>query len=297
MKRVIFILFILTPVLSVDGAKAFDPSGMDMDRLMFHATRYGTTPEKRERKAAARDELMGRGTVALRYLVGNTGIENMWFWIYARQMVEQMPGEQAMPVLLDALQSPDVQVRKAAIYFMGEYETPEHADRIMPMLDHEKTAGVTLRTLGKWGVKSAVPMIIPFLQSTNERKRVAAANALRDIGDPRAVQPLMEVLDDPVFTVRNTAARALVSLGDRSRQAVLESLPNAGPVSRRQMIRMLCDLRIDDVETVLVPWLKHRDWGVRGDAFRALKAIAPEKAARDPLGSTHPYARFLLVLP
>lgn len=201
-------LLIASPVF----AETMDCSAMAFDELMLHASRYGSTELKRERKAAARTELFARGSAALEYLIGRMDIENMWFGIYAQQMVETLPPEESAPVLLRALDSKSKDIRKMAIYFLGFNSTPQHAKRVLPFLHRDHEAGAAMRTLGKWGVREAVPDIIPYLRDSDERRRIAAANALHDIGDPLAVPSLRAVTRDRYFTVRKAVERALKKL-------------------------------------------------------------------------------------
>lgn len=209
-RYAIIALVVCSTAMCADGTSAeFDPGSATFDQLMFHVARYGNTEEKREHKAAARKEMKARGAEALRYLVEHSHIKNMWFAIYARQLVEQLDEQEAVPVLLEMLDSPRMKVRKNAVYFLGFHEAPAHAARILPLLEDEDMAGVAIRTLGKWRVSEAVPQIVPFLKDEKERRRVLAANALRDIADPQSVAALQEARNDQFFTVRKAVARAL----------------------------------------------------------------------------------------
>ncbi len=54
------------------------------------------------------------------------------------------------------------------------------------------------RALGDLGDKRAVEPLVAILKETNSSKvRDAAAVALRDLGDPRALTPLLELIADP----------------------------------------------------------------------------------------------------
>ena len=70
-------------------------------------------------------------------------------------------------------------------------------------------------TLGKIGDPRAVEPLIDALQDdafANVRGR--AAEALGEIGDPRSVEPLIAALNDEDWLVRGRAARALGKIGD-----------------------------------------------------------------------------------
>jgi HEAT repeat protein len=179
------------------------------DALIFDAQRYGNTPEKREAKRIAREELFARGPDALREVMQRVHYENVMMGVLAQEMVEQMEPAEAAPVLAEFLDSPHARTRRIAVFFMGFHNTPEYASRIMPLLDDEEVAGAALRTLGKWKAKEAVPLIVPFLANEREVRRIAAVNALRDIGDPTVVPLLKPLLEDSFFTVREATKRAL----------------------------------------------------------------------------------------
>jgi HEAT repeat protein len=236
------------------------------EELIFHAQRYGNTEAKATWKTAARDEVFRRGPDSLRWLVGHAKIDNIMIQVLAEELMYKLKAEQAVPVLLEALGSPEPRTRRTAVYFLSFFSTPEHAARLMPLLKDDETAGAAIRTLGKWKVKAAVPDILPFLTHEKEVRRIAAVNALRDIGDPAAVPALIERLGDPLFTVRETASRALVALGAPARKALIRALPRAEGQALRQIIRTLGELPAWRTSRALRPYLKHPDPAVRADA-------------------------------
>ncbi len=111
--------------------------------------------------------------------------------------------------------------------------------RLRTLLDDDEAAGAAIRTLGKWRDRESVARIAGFLANVKETRRVAAANALRDIGDPAAVPALLSALRDPVFTVRLTAQRALIALGEPAEKAALQAWHAADPATRRHLLGVL----------------------------------------------------------
>jgi len=259
--------------LSVQEA-AGNLTNMPLEELMVDANRYGTTEEKLTRKYAAQEEIMNRGSESLTYLINNTHLKNMWFWIFSRMLVEKLPAEEAMPILLAATTSEKQAVKKSAIYFMSYYDTPENATAIQPFISDEKLAGVTMRTLGKWHATNAVPEILPYMHHEKERLRIVAVNALRDIGDPSAVPALVVALGDPVFTVRNAAARALGVIGQPAEPALLEAYEQAGTTQKRQILRTLSDLRSADALLLIEAAQSDSNPGIREDAHRAYEILS-----------------------
>jgi hypothetical protein len=186
------------------------------DRLLFDATRYANTPEKREAKRIARDELKSRMPEALRAAMKHMHGDSVGLQVITMEWVLEQPSDVVTPVMLDFIDNENTDTRRVAIYFMGFHETPEHAQRIMKYLDDEDCRGAAIRTLGKWKIKDAREPIEYWLANGKERIKVVSANALRDIGDPACLPALVTAMNDPLFTVRNTAARAIVSFGDQA---------------------------------------------------------------------------------
>jgi len=251
-----------------------DPAGLSLDDLMFHASRYANTPVRARNKRTAREALHERGAVALRYLVERTNMENIWFFLYARQMVNRLPDPDAAEVLLEFIHVGDDDVRKAAVFLLGYCDTPDHAEAVVPLLDDDTCAGAAVRTLGKWRHAASVQRIAAYLADPEERRRVVAARALGDIGDAAACAALIGALGDPVFTVRNTAADALADLPpDAACEALLAALPDGAGAARRQIVRTLGVVRCEAAADALAALLDDPDPAVRGDAARALRAV------------------------
>jgi HEAT repeat protein len=181
------------------------------DDLLVVALRSGPA-DQQARSRAAQQQFMDAGTNGLAFLMSRVHLENVMVPVFTREVLNHLATNEAVSVLLDFLEDGHPRTRKLAAYWLGVFRTPEHAGRLLPLLDDDEAAGAAIRTLGKWGVREALPRIHPFLRDPKEVRRVVAANALRDLGDPAAVPFLIEALGDPVFTVRETAARALATM-------------------------------------------------------------------------------------
>ena len=209
------------------------------ESLILDATRYGSTPEKKAAKSAAHAELLIRGTNALLVLMDSVHVENIALQLLTQEEVEHLSAAESARILLPYLKSDRPRTRRFAAYFLGLHVTPEYASEVMPLLRDEESAGSALRTLGKWKVRAAVTAIVPFLRHDREVYRVAAVNALREIGDPSVAPKLVDALDDPFFTVRETAQRALVELGPQAEKVMIQTLPDAHDGKLRHLIRAL----------------------------------------------------------
>lgn len=271
-------LVLIAATVAFAGASDFNPTNATLDELFATAQRYGNTPERRQNKESARAELLARKAESLKYLLQGVHTENMWYGIYADQVMDGMATNDIATVLLPFLKSEHKETRRLTVYFLGLRRTPEHAPLILPFLDDEEASGPAIRTLGKWQVTNAVDRITTFLGDTKERKRVLAANALGDIRDPRAVTALIRALADPVFTVRRASARALAALGPAAEKELLDSLKITQATQRREIIQTLGAMRSKEAIPSLRALLNNPDQGTRTDAAIALTAIAPKES-------------------
>lgn len=267
------LLLLSTSAGAEQNSLGFDPETASFNELFFHVQRYGTTREKKNRRTAARSVLFARGAETIGYLVAHTHIENPWYFMLTDELVRKTEAASAVPVLLEQLKSDEPRVRKTAIFFLGFYNTPEHAEKVIPFLTDDKLGGVSARTLGKWGIESAVPRIMEDLNHENERRRILAVNALRDIGDARAIPGLIASLGDPLFTVRRTASRALLSFGVDAQHSLIETIPGAEPTILREIIRVLDSIASENALESLRPLLDNENDAVRREAQQAVERI------------------------
>lgn len=266
------------------SAVAEDPSAWSIEEVLRKATRYGDTELRRAEKEQARERLFAMGADGLREVMERIHLENAGLFLLAQEMVDaKVSAQDGIPLLLGYLTHDRVEARRAAAYLLGFYPAPRAGStKLLPLLDGDETRNAAIRTLGKWKAGRARDAIAGYLAgSTNERTRVAAANALRDIGNAGDIPRLVVALGDPVFTVRNTASRAIASYGWAARTALLRELEtDVSPTARRQVIRLLGELRIRTASRDLKAMLADPDPGIRMDAAWALRMLDPSYASR-----------------
>ena len=182
--------------------------------LLTHACNYATSDDKKATARLALNELKRRGPDGMRALMDHIHIKNIYIRVTADNWIRYDKDESMIAVFLEYLDSKHPRTRSQAAFLLGYYELPEYAERLFPLLKHDETDKHALRTLGKWKVKSAIPHVRPYLSHEEERYRILAANALRDIATPETIDDLIPLLDDEMFTVRYAAARALEAIGE-----------------------------------------------------------------------------------
>lgn len=134
--------------------------------------------------------------------------------------------------------------------------------------------------LGNIGDIRAVPPLIDALKHTVKEVRASAAKALGMLGDTRAVNALAEALNDTDKQVHLKAAHALAKLGDdRALEPLIAALQN-----NREDVSTLAAERLGAfgdtraVEPLLNAALKHGFIGIKVKAIEALGLLSDERA-------------------
>lgn len=137
----------------------------------------------------------------------------------------------------------------------------------------------------------AYPVAMRGLSDVDGDVRSSAAEALGQIGDVRAVEPLVAALRDPEGYVRNRAAWALGQIGDaQAVEPLIAALRDKDWDVRSRAAEALEKIGKPSVE-LLIAALRDNNWNVRRSAAYALgkikdaRAVAPLIAAlRDTVG-------------
>jgi HEAT repeat protein/MFS family permease len=127
----------------------------------------------------------------------------------------------AIDPLMELLNSPEPALRRAACYSLGSL----HADRAGPRLldvvrsgtsDQEvECAEAAIVGLGRMRYREAVPYLADVLGAYDRRIKIAAANALAEIGDAAALERLIAALDaETDYTTLSAFAEAIASMRD-----------------------------------------------------------------------------------
>ncbi len=95
-------------------------------------------------------------------------------------------------------------------------ERKRDVKQLIKALSYKKDAGVredAAIALGEIGDARAVEPLIKALSDSNENVRENAADTLGEIGDARAAESLIRMRDDPDSDVRQNVKHALAKLG------------------------------------------------------------------------------------
>ncbi len=148
----------------------------------------------------------------------------------------------------------------------------------LPSLDEYALRAAVL-ALGRIGSPAAVPALVAALQSAPETA-AAVAGALGAIGDRRACEPLLALLDDPGAAVRHAAIGALGSIGHAGlRGRVCELLESASPTLRESAARIAGYLGYEPCLERLLALCRDADEGVRRAAVEHLVYLDDPRVA------------------
>ncbi|WP_435067241.1 HEAT repeat domain-containing protein [Haloplanus sp. C73] len=220
----------------------------------------------------------------------------------------QLEKDGDVDALLDHLKLSDsASIRKRAALILGNVvdDEPQAVDALINAAqtdDDEEVRGAAIDALDSIGGEALERLVgemagveadgadwvraeafVETLSADRPELRMAAANALRQLGDSGALPALVEALDDPSPRVRSRAARACGAIGDeRASDALADRLSDpAGPV-RREAADALAAIGTDRALSPLLGAVDDDTEEVRYAAVMALGSYQGA-AAIDPL--------------
>lgn len=138
-------------------------------------------------------------------LVRRTGVNRL----------RDFPGPEALVLLRAALEDSSAHVRATAVLALESEHTKEVIPDLIRHLSDDPSDYVraicAFTLMWVQDLRTFEPLV-DALKSDDSRLRSAATTALGRLGDQRAIPPLMEVLNDPQWTIRCGAAWALLDL-------------------------------------------------------------------------------------
>jgi HEAT repeat protein len=200
----------------------------------------------------------------------------------AAQSLHWIVKYRGIDVALDAFAMKDVhqEVRRVALVEISRSDHPKKVELLIEGLADpgDEVQGWAVRALAKVKPREAVESLIVVLKTAkNNGVRADAAEALGEIGDPKAFDALTEAVGDKTSLARAAAAKALGKLGDPGAiPSLLGLLDNEGFDSRRYAAYALARFEDPRVAPALIGLLKHPSATTRTDAAWALgKVKAP----------------------
>lgn len=126
---------------------------------------------------------------------------------------------------------------------------------------------------------AAVTALTAVLKGDSYERRVAAANALADIGDAGVLKPLLGALKDPEGMVRSAAANGLARLADpQSLPGLITALKDRDHNVRVAVVSALGQLGDKQAVKPLQALVTDREWEVRAALAEALGRLGDKSA-------------------
>jgi len=191
----------------------------------------------------------------------------------AAQALGVAKDHRAVEPLIAALQDRTATVRQRAVVALGRLKDARAIPALIEMLDTDnwKLHQDTFHALRKFGV-NAIPALTTALASANPRQRIAIIDLLGATKRPDAFEPILAAFNDFDLSVRWHAACALGQLGDRRAvEPLLNELPASDVQSASVIVRALGDLGDTKVVAPLLRLLRDDELhGQYTDLYRAI---------------------------
>jgi len=148
--------------------------------------------------------------------------------------------QRALRPLLERLQDPEDLVRKHTIAALAQLGDPSAIETILPLVHNENLQLEVLQAIEKLGLPELDPYFA-FMKRSNTRLRCRLVAMLGRLRPKEAVPQVISLLETDFFTVRAAAARCLSELGDERAIAPLLAAKKEDPSDevRREAARAL----------------------------------------------------------
>lgn len=206
-------------------------------------------------------------------------LEEIKLRVLSSANVQKMKDERNVRGLVLALKHRDPAVAYEAVEALGEIGDPAAAGPLTEALTGDKYSGLRWKAaeaLTQIGTES-VPYLINALENPDEDVRWKAAISLGEIGDRRAIDPLISLLGDEDRFVRSRAAYALGIMGELVIQPLAEVLSTEkNPDLRLGAVMALGRIQADPATRLLIRATTDSSGDVRQEAMTALAATGRE---------------------
>ncbi|SCL75293.1 Bilin biosynthesis protein PecE [Methanoculleus chikugoensis] len=195
---------------------------------------------------------------------------------------EPLPEKTPLEKCLEALRSSDASIRAAAVAALQGMGKEAVGYIIETLTDpHYGVRIAAAEALGEIGEADAVEALIQALGDAREDVRIAVISALGRIGDRRAVDPLIHLFRDRYHGVRVAAADAVAEFGRGALRELEEALDDPLPVVRVTAAKAIGLIGATESVPVLITHLGDSAPDVRWSVARALSTF--DAMAIEPL--------------
>jgi HEAT repeat protein len=189
---------------------------------------------------------------------------------------EPVPEKSPLERYLEALRSSDETVRAAAVAALQGMGKEAVIYLIQALNDPQPAVRIAAaEALGQIGDVDAVDPLIRTTRDEREDVRIAAASALARIGNKKSIQPLIRLFADRYHGVRVAAADAVATFGRAALDPLEEALSDPVTVVRVTAARAVGLIGLIDTIPLLIDHLGDPAAEVRWSVARALAGFGP----------------------
>lgn len=196
----------------------------------------------------------------------------------AMSVIVEVKGNDALPMLLEAADDPDIVIRGGALRLTNLLPGPEVTSKWIKRVDkvHEEAKAEILFMLGERGDELAVPLMLNTLSSSSVAAAREAAGALAKLEGAMAVDPLLDcIIKTDSEELHMAAANALTTVLDSTGiRRVAARLPQSAGHSTVTLIWLLSWSGRDDYFPTVMSYVKSADPGIRAAAIISLARLS-----------------------
>jgi len=205
--------------------------------------------------------------------------------------ISRLPRLKAFPLLVQALDDPEDEVREAAIYGLADIKEPKALDYLLkPKVLFDENSNIRLcavRALGNYRQIKGLPVITELLRLSKDPEWIVRNTALSIIaseiegikneGGRDAVLSLLYILRLPDPEVCKKAIEALTEIGRDNLNTLIKSLSSTSSSVRASVVKVLGELRSVEVKRLLIELAEDKNRMVRKEVAGALGKIGGEE--------------------
>ena len=189
----------------------------------------------------------------------------------------RMKARSAAGAILKVMKGDEFLVQRAAAGALIKIGDPGVADELLPLLNEDGSVGSAAMVLGELGDKRAVGPLLKFLARKGDRVDDEVVVALGKLGDPRAIKPLLKFGDRKYandYLLRGKVTSALGRFGAQATPPLAAMLKDKNAYTRTFAAEALGRARDPKAVKPLLRALKDKNHYVIGWAAWALGRIA-----------------------
>jgi HEAT repeat protein len=195
----------------------------------------------------------------------------------ALRLLYVVSGENATPVVMQALNSPDMEYRLSAHTILADMFSPKIAESLLAKVSTEKDNQLKselISLLGDQKYKNAYPVVKGLLNDNDKQVQLAAIEAAAKTGRTEAIDPLVALFRNNDPDIITAAQKALLTIeGEKVANAAAAMIPGITGNSRAALIDLIASRQADRHAGLIFAEAANSDATIRETAASALRSL------------------------